>query len=88
MMRKSKNTMSEDQAEMQKSMNIMMPILSAYFSYAWPLALGVYWLFGTILGMGQQLLIDKLMEDKDLSKNNDKNKKNKVLFLGKGENND
>ena len=74
MMRKSKNTMSEDQAEMQKSMNIMMPILSAYFSYAWPLALGVYWLFGTILGMGQQLLIDKLMEDKDLSKNNDKNK--------------
>lgn len=88
MMRKSKNTMSEDQAEMQKSMNIMMPILSAYFSYAWPLALGVYWLFGTILGMGQQLLIDKLMEDKDLSKNNNKNKKNKVLFLGKGENND
>ena len=88
MMRKSKNTMSEDQAEMQKSMNIMMPILSAYFSYAWPLALGVYWLFGTILGMGQQLLIDKLMEDKDFSKNNDKNKKNKVLFLGKGENND
>ena len=88
MMRKSKNTMSEDQAEMQKSMNIMMPILSAYFSYAWPLALGVYWLFGTILGMGQQLLIDKLMEDKDLSKNNDKNKKNKVLFLGKSENND
>ena len=88
MMRKSKNTMSEDQAEMQKSMNIMMPILSAYFSYAWPLALGVYWLFGTILGMGQQLLIDKLIEDKDLSKNNDKNKKNKVLFLGKGENND
>lgn len=88
MMRKSKNTMSEDQAEMQKSMNIMMPILSAYFSYAWPLALGVYWLFGTILGMGQQLLIDKLMGDKDLSKNNDKNKKNKVLFLGKGENND
>ena len=88
MMRKSKNTMSEDLAEMQKSMNIMMPILSAYFSYAWPLALGVYWLFGTILGMGQQLLIDKLMEDKDLSKNNDKNKKNKVLFLGKGENND
>ncbi len=88
MMRKSKNTMSEDQAEMQKSMNIMMPILSAYFSYAWPLALGVYWLFGTILGMGQQLLIDKLMEDKDLNKNNDKNKKNKVLFLGKGENND
>jgi YidC/Oxa1 family membrane protein insertase len=86
-MRKSKNTMSEDQAEMQKSMNIMMPLLSAYISYAWPLALGVYWLFGSILGIGQQLLMDKLMEDKD-SNNDKKEKKNKVLFLGKGENND
>ena len=86
-MRKSKQTMTEDQAEMQKSMNIMMPILSAYFAYAWPLALGVYWLFGTILGIGQQLLIDKLMED-NRNKEKKDNKKNKVLFLGKGENND
>lgn len=88
-MRKSKQTMSEDQAEMQKSMNIMMPILSAYFAYAWPLSLGVYYLFGSILGIGQQLLMDKLMEDEDSKKdNNKKEKKNKVLFLGKGENND
>lgn len=87
-MRKSKSTMTEDQAEMQKSMSIMMPILSAYFAYAWPLALGVYWLCGTILGIGQQLLIDKLMEDKGLSNKDKKNKKDKVLFLGKGENND
>lgn len=88
-MRKSKQTMTEDQAEMQKSMNIMMPILSAYFSYAWPLSLGVYYLFGSILGIGQQLLMDKLMEDEDTKKdNNKKEKKNKVLFLGKGENND
>lgn len=88
-MRKSKQTMSEDQAEMQKSMNIMMPILSAYFAYAWPLSLGVYYLFGSILGIGQQLLMDKLMENEDSKKdNNSKKKKNKVLFLGKGENND
>lgn len=82
-MKKSKATMSEDQAEMQKSMNIMMPILSAYISYAWPLALGVYWLFGSILGIGQIFLMDKLM-DKDETKKDD----NKKLFLGKGENND
>lgn len=88
-MKKSKQTMTEDQVEMQKSMNIMMPILSAYISFAWPLALGVYWLFGSILGIGQQLLMDKLMEDKDVKKEkNKKEKKNKVLFLGKGENND
>ena len=84
-MRKAKKTMTEDQAEMQKSMNIMMPLLSAYISFVCPIALGIYWLFGTILGIGQQLIIDKLMEDK--TDKNKKDKKNKVLFLGKGENN-
>lgn len=85
-LRKQKANMTEDQAEMQKSMNLMMPILSAYIAYAWPISLGIYWLFGSILGIGQQLIIDKLMEDKD--DNNKKEKKNKVLVLGKGENND
>lgn len=77
--------LSEDQAEMQKSMNVMMPILSAYISFAWPLALGVYWLFGSILGIGQQFLIDKLMAKDRQQNGNDEDKK---LFLGKGENND
>lgn len=79
------STLTEDQAEMQKSMNVMMPILSAYISFAWPLALGVYWLFGSILGIGQQFLIDKLMA-KERQKN--VNNEDKKLFLGKGENND
>lgn len=79
------STLTEDQAEMQKSMNVMMPILSAYISFAWPLALGVYWLFGSILGIGQQFLIDKLMA-KERQKNG--NNEDKRLFLGKGENND
>ncbi len=87
LMKKNKKTMSEDQLEMQKSMNIMMPILSAYIAFAWPLALGVYYLCGSILGIGQQFILDKLMEDKSDNKKDD-NKKNKVLFLGKGENND
>ena len=75
--------MSEDQAEMQKSMNLMMPILSAWIAVCWPLALGVYWLFGNILSIGQQFIMDKLMEDKSEPKDG-----NKKLFLGKGENND
>ena len=79
------STLTEDQAEMQKSMNVMMPILSAYISFAWPLALGVYWLFGSILGIGQQFLIDKLMAKDRQQNGNDEDKK---LFLGKGENND
>lgn len=85
--RKQKAQMTEDQAEMQKSMNLMMPILSAYIAYAWPIALGIYWLFGSILSIVQQLIMDKLMEEKN-DDSDKKEKKNKVLFLGKGENND
>ena len=83
-----KMKMTEDQAEMQKSMNIMMPLLSAYIAYAWPIALGIYWLFGSFLSIIQQLIMDKLMEEKDSNPNNKKDKKNKILFLGKGDNND
>ncbi len=83
-----KMKMTEDQAEMQKSMNIMMPLLSAYIAYAWPIALGIYWLFGSFLSIIQQLIMDKLMEEKDSNPNNKKEKKNKILFLGKGDNND
>ena len=83
-----KMKMTEDQAEMQKSMNIMMPLLSAYIAYAWPIPLGIYWLFGSFLSIIQQLIMDKLMEEKDSNPNNKKEKKNKILFLGKGDNND
>ena len=38
-----KNTQqTPEQAEMQKTTNLMMPLMSAFFSYAMPLALGVY----------------------------------------------
>ena len=69
------SALTEDQAEMQKSMNVMMPILSAYISFAWPLALGVYWLFGSILGIGQQFLIDKLMAKERQKNGNNEDKK-------------
>lgn len=63
-----------EQEEMQKTTNIMMPLLSGFISYTMPLALGVYWLFGNILQIIQQLVINKIVR-KD---------KEKVLALEKG----
>ena len=83
-----KMQMTEDQAEMQKSMNLVMPLLSTYIAFAWPIALGVYWLFGSVLGIIQQLVIDKIMEkESGVIEVKGKKKKDKVLFLGKGDNN-
>lgn len=67
--------MSEEQAEMQKSMNLTMPLMSGLIAYSTPLALGIYWLFGNILQIFQQLFISyKIKSD---------NKK-EILALDKG----
>lgn len=63
-----------EQAEMQKTTNLMMPLMSAFFSYAMPLALGVYWLFGSMLQFVQQFIINKIV----------KKDKEKILALEKG----
>jgi len=68
--------MTEEQAEMQKTTNLMMPILSGVISFTMPLALGVYWLFGNILQIIQQLVINNIV----------KKDKEKVLALEKGGN--
>lgn len=70
---KSSNQTAE-QAEMQKTTNLMMPLLSGFISYTMPLALGVYWLFGNILQILQQLVINKIV----------KKDKEKILALEKG----
>ena len=70
-----KNTQqTPEQAEMQKTTNLMMPLMSAFFSYAMPLALGVDWLFGSMLQFVQQFVIN-LVVKKD---------KEKILALEKG----
>ena len=61
-----KSNMTEEQKQQQKSMNIMMPILSGYISYIMPLALGIYWLLGNIFGIISQLVIDWLIGRKKI----------------------
>ena len=63
-----------EQAEMQKTTNLMLPLMSGFFSYIMPLALGVYWLIGSILQFIQQFIINKVV----------KKDKEKILALEKG----
>lgn len=55
--------MTDEQKEMQKSMNFTMPILSGFIAYTMPLALGLYWLIGSIFQIAQQSVISKLIEE-------------------------
>ena len=73
-MQKNNNAnVDESAAQMQKSTNLMMPLLSGIISYTMPLALGVYWLFGSLLQILQQMLINKVT-----------NRHKKMLELDKG----
>ncbi len=69
------SNMTDEQKEMQKSMNFTMPILSGIIAYTMPLALGIYWLFGNILQILQQFLISFITN---------KGNKEEVLTLNKG----
>ena len=43
----------------QKMMTIMMPLLIGFMSFSLPSGLTLYWLVSTLLGIGQQYLINK-----------------------------
>lgn len=63
------SNMTEEQMEQQKTMNLMLPFLSAYISYIMPLALGIYWLIGSICQMASQFIISKMVKDKKIMLN-------------------
>ncbi len=63
------SNLTDEQKEQQKTMNLLLPFLSAYISYIMPLALGIYWLVGSICQVGSQLLITKLVKDKKIMLN-------------------
>lgn len=62
---KSSNV-TDEQKEQQKTLNTMMPLLSAYISYIMPLALGVYWLVGNVCQIVIQQIINKIIKDKKI----------------------
>ncbi len=44
-----------------KMMDIVMPLFSVYISFIVPAAMGVYWIFKSIIGVGKQYILKKAM---------------------------
>lgn len=51
-------------ANSMKMMNIVMPLISAWISYTYTSALGLYWIASNIVAIGQTLLLNKLYSPK------------------------
>ncbi len=73
----AKNT--NDQAQsMTKSMNLMMPLLTGWFTFSLPSGIGIYWIISSVMQIVQQFLITKFFEGKEddfVVKVPDKNRK-------------
>lgn len=68
-------------AQSMKTMNMMMPIMSAFFCYTLPAGMGLYWIAGAVVRTVQQVLINKHIDKMDLDAEIKKNveKRNKKL---------
>jgi YidC/Oxa1 family membrane protein insertase len=75
----NKNEREEAMASSMKTMNMMMPLMSAYFCFTLPSGMGLYWVAGSVVRSIQQVLInkhiDKMDFDEIIRKNSVKNQK-------------
>ena len=49
---------SQQAAQQMKTMNIMMPLVSVYICFIMPAALGIYWIFNSVLMIVQDLILN------------------------------
>lgn len=62
----SGQTQSDNQAaQMSKTMNLMMPIMTGFFSFTLPSGMGIYWITANLIQMGQQYILNKYFENKE-----------------------
>lgn len=59
------NKTGENQAQqMNKAMTWMMPVMTGYFTLILPAGMGLYWIVSSLIQIGQQLLLNRILEKK------------------------
>ena len=67
-------TDSNDQtASTMKTMNIMMPAMSAVFCFSLPSGMGLYWIIGAVVRIVQQIFINKHIDKMNIDEMSEKN---------------
>lgn len=63
---KNKSAEVRNQQSQMQSMNVVMALMMAWFTYTQPAALGLYWVSGTIFRAVQQLLMNRMEKDPNI----------------------
>lgn len=65
-----------------KSMNTVMPVMSAVFCFSFPVGIGIYWVIGAVIRCMQQVVLNKKMDHMDVDeyirKNQEKMRQNMI----------
>ena len=64
---------NDQMANTMKSMNVMMPLMSAVFCWSLPSGMGIYWIAGAVIRSIQQVLINKHIDKMDVDAMVEKN---------------
>ena len=81
----SGNDTADAMAQSMKTMNVMMPIMSAFFCFTLPAGMGLYWIAGSVVRSIQQIVINKYFDRMDMDemiKKNEEKYKEKMEKAG------
>ena len=67
------NGQSDTMSSTMKSMNTIMPIMSAVFCFTLPAGMGLYWIAGAVIRSVQQVVINKKIDKEDIEETIKKN---------------
>lgn len=59
------NSQASSMVQSMKTMNMLMPIMSAWFCFSLPAGMGIYWVAGSVVRSIQQIIINKHIDKMD-----------------------
>ena len=81
----SGNETADAMAQSMKTMNVMMPLMSAFFCFTLPAGMGLYWIAGSVVRSIQQIVINRHIDKMDIDaliKKNEEKCKKKMEKIG------
>ena len=69
---------AQQTAQSMKTMNLMMPLVSLYICFIMPAALGVYWIFNSVLALIQEVILNKIYGKQIAAENAAREERNRI----------
>ena len=73
------NNADDSQGGLGKSLNMLMPVMTGFFTFTFASGIGLYWIISSIMQIVQQYVLDKYLDKKEddfVVKVPEKNRKN------------